>query len=161
MPAMPFEIRRMRADDVAAVAELCGQLGYPATPGQIEARWSPIASDRGHGVFVGTKGGRVVAWLHVAIRPLLESDLSAEIWGLVVDQHERGAGIGRALVAAAEQWAIEAGCTAMRVRSRVERSRAHVFYEREGYARIKSQYVFEKSLQTVESASSVELNSER
>ncbi len=158
---MAVEIRRMRASDVTAVADLCGQLGYPATPDQIAARWCPISSDPAHAVFVGTSGGHVVAWLHIAIRPLLESALSAEIWGLVVDQHERGAGIGRALLAAAEQWAIDAGCTAMRVRSRVERSRAHVFYEREGYSRIKSQYVFEKLLQPVESTASVELNSER
>lgn len=34
----------------------------------------------------------------------------------------------------------------MRVRSNVIRERAHRFYEREGYARIKAQAVFRKQL---------------
>jgi GNAT superfamily N-acetyltransferase len=139
-------IRRMQASDVAAVADLCGQLGYPATAAQIAQRWSVMASDAGHAVLVAVRHDRVVGWLHAATRPILEFDLSAEIWGLVVDEHERGAGVGRALAEAAEQWAIDAGCTSMRVRSRIERARAHAFYERDGYSRVKTQHVFEKPL---------------
>ena len=139
-------IRAMQASDTDAVADLCGQLGYPATPAEIARRWSAIASDAGHAVLVAVHHGRVVGWLHAATRPILEFDLSAEIWGLVVDERERGAGIGRALVSAAEQWAVDSGCTTMRVRSRIERARAHAFYERDGYARVKTQHVFQKPL---------------
>jgi GNAT superfamily N-acetyltransferase len=142
----PVEIRRMQPFDVQAVATLCGQLGYPATADQIAARWSLIAADAGHAGFVAVNGDRVVAWLHVANRPLIEYDACAEICGLVVDDRERGAGVGGALVAAAEAWAKAAGLTIIRVRSRVERDRAHTFYERHGYRRVKTQYVFEKPL---------------
>ena len=139
-------IRRMQPSDAEAVADLCGQLGYPATASQIAHRWSAMASDSGHAVLVAVLQGQVVGWLHVATRPILEFDLSAEIWGLVVDEQQRGSGIGRALLVAAEQWAVYAGCGAMRVRSRIERSRAHAFYEREGYSRMKTQHVFQKPL---------------
>jgi len=139
-------IRRMRASDTEAVADLCGQLGYPATSTQIAQRWSVMASDDGHAVLVAVHHDRVVGWLHAATRPILEFDLSAEIWGLVVDEQARGAGVGRALLEAAEQWAIGAGCASMRVRSRIERARAPAFYEREGYSRMKTQHVFEKPL---------------
>jgi GNAT superfamily N-acetyltransferase len=136
----------MRSSDAEAVAVLCGQLGYPATTEQIARRWSAITSQPGQAVFVAVRGDRVVGWLHAATRPILEFDLSAEIWGLVVDETARGSGIGRMLLEAAEQWAVDAGCGGMRVRSRVERSRAHAFYEREGYSKVKTQHVFEKPL---------------
>ena len=42
----------MQASDIEAVASLCGQLGYPATADQITARWSLLAGDSGHAVFV-------------------------------------------------------------------------------------------------------------
>ncbi len=44
--------------------------------------------------------------------------------GLVVDEAIRGAGIGAQLLAAAEVWARERGCTEMRVHSNVVRNRA-------------------------------------
>ena len=140
------EIRSMQRDDVEAVAELCGQLGYPVTPQQIDERWTVVAADRAHQVLVAVTAGRVAGWLHVAIRPVLESDRTAEICGLIVDERARGAGIGLALLNAAEHWAAAAGCRAIRVRSRIARERAHAFYEREGYARVKTQHVFEKPI---------------
>ena len=135
----------MQAGDAAAVAELCGQLGYPATAADIERRWAPMASSPGHAVFVACDERRVLGWIHAAVRPLLEMDLSAEICGLVVAAGSRGEGLGRSLVKAAEDWAAGTGCRAIRVRSRIARERAHAFYEREGYARVKTQHVFEKS----------------
>jgi ribosomal protein S18 acetylase RimI-like enzyme len=80
------------------------------------------------------------------MHPCLENDSSAEILGLVVAEGRRSAGVGRELVDAAERWAVAAGCRAMRVRSRVTRERAHAFYERHGFRRIKTQHAFEKAL---------------
>ena len=45
-----------------------------------------------------------------------------------------------------QDWARAQGFASMRVRSNVIRERAHRFYEREGYARIKAQAVFRKPL---------------
>jgi GNAT superfamily N-acetyltransferase len=132
----------MTAADAAAVAELSGQLGYPAAPAAIARRFEGIERQGHAAVFVVTTGGRVVGWIHATIVPVLESDLAADIAGLVVDETIRGQGIGGLLLDAAEAWARAAGCTAMRVRSQIVRERAHGFYERRGYSRVKTQHVF-------------------
>jgi len=143
---MTVRIRPMIAEDSVAVAALCAQLGYPATPDQIAKRFETIEAQRGGIVLIADEGQRRVGWIHVAISPILETDLYAEIAGLVVDETCRSHGVGAALLQAAETWARDAGCLAMRVRSRVVRERAHAFYERNGYDRIKTQHAFEKRL---------------
>jgi GNAT superfamily N-acetyltransferase len=77
---------------------------------------------------------------------LLEHSDYASINGLVVDEGRRGAGIGRALVAAGEAWARQRGAKEITVRSRSTRERAHRFYERIGYEEIKRSHVFGKPL---------------
>ena len=136
----------MTTSDVERVAALTSELGYPATAAQIAQRFARIDGQRQQIVFVAEDSGVVVAWLHVAAHPYLENDASAEILGLVVADGHRGHGIGRALVNTAEAWARAHHCATMRVRSRVARERAHAFYEREGFRRVKTQHCFEKPL---------------
>jgi GNAT superfamily N-acetyltransferase len=142
----PVTVRPMVAADAADVARLCGQLGYPASAEAIAARFLHIARRRDQALLVAESEGRVVGWLHVAMHRTLECELMAEILGLVIDESARGGGIGRRLIAEAERWATEMSCPTVRVRSRVARERAHAFYERAGYRRIKTQHVFEKPL---------------
>jgi GNAT superfamily N-acetyltransferase len=143
---MNTEIRAAAAGDAEAIADLSGQLGYPATGEEVRARLDQIER-RGDGqVFVATEGGAVAGWIHVFGTLVLESPASAEIGGLVVDGKSRGRGIGAALMSAAEAWAREAGHGTVRLRSNVIRERAHRFYERLGYARTKQQVVFARTI---------------
>ncbi|HEY9227767.1 MAG TPA: GNAT family N-acetyltransferase, partial [Gemmatimonadaceae bacterium] len=48
---------------------------------------------------------------------------------------DRGQGVGRALVAAAEQSLVSAGCGLIEITSNDRRVDAHAFYEHLGYAR--------------------------
>ena len=140
-------IRAARTYDAPAIAELAGQLGYAANRQQIATRLAGIESERSSRVLVAEDtAGKVIGWLHVAARTQLTEDACAEILGLVVDENARGAGVGAALVRAAEAWARAEGCTRVRVRSRETRERAHRFYEREGYERNKVQLVLHKPL---------------
>jgi len=140
-------IRTARTYDAPAIAELGAQLGYPATRQQIASRLAGIESEACARVLVAENGdGRVIGWLHVAARTQLTEDACAEILGLVVEESSRGAGIGESLVRAAEAWAHGEGCTHLRVRSRAERERAHRFYERTGYRRVKTQVVLAKPI---------------
>jgi N-acetylglutamate synthase-like GNAT family acetyltransferase len=140
-------IRTARNYDAPALAELCGQLGYPATRQQVVARLAAIEADPAGRLLVAEDAeGRVVGWLHVAQQAHLVEEEIAEILGLVVAETTRGAGVGAQLLHAAEAWARERGIAHVRVRSRVERERAHRFYERAGYARRKVQQVFGKPL---------------
>jgi len=138
-------IRVMTSRDITAVADLCGQLGYPVEPARLAKRFAEVTGQGHSSIFVAEVDGRVVGWIHVAVTPVLEADLGTEILGLVVDQDHRSAGVGAGLLAEGERWARAAGCTAIRVRSRIARERAHAFYERSGFRRIKTQHAFEKS----------------
>src|SRR5438105_3831593 len=77
---------------------------------------------------------------------LLESEVRAEVNGLVVADGHRSLGAGAQLLAAAEDWARKHGCKGMSVRSNVIREGAHKFYERNGYEHYKTQKSFRKPL---------------
>ena len=142
-------IRKARRSDAERIAQLSGELGYPATAGQIATRLRQLKPGSKHAVFVAecsdaTVG--LVGWLHVSVSHLLESDIRAEVNGLIVAEGQRSAGAGAKLLEAAEEWARRHGCQGMNVRSNVIRERAHGFYERNGYEHYKTQKAFRKPL---------------
>jgi len=141
-----LKIRRARLQDAEQLAELSGQLGYPASRAKIVQRMKRMRPAAEHAIFVAETGKNVTGWLHVSVTPLLEVDLRAEVNGLVVDEHQRSLGAGAQLLQAAEQWAAEKGCKSMSVRSNVVRERAHGFYLRRGYEHYKTQKAFRKVL---------------
>jgi GNAT superfamily N-acetyltransferase len=142
-----LKIRRAKSGDAPRLAELAGQLGYPATADQLRQRMQRIQPASQHAIFVAEspKDG-VIGWLHVSRQPLLEVEMRAEVNGLVVAEGQRSLGAGARLLAAAEEWARKRGCKGMSVRSNVIRERAHKFYERNGYEHYKTQKSFRKSL---------------
>jgi GNAT superfamily N-acetyltransferase len=142
-----LKIRPAKSADSARIAALSGQLGYPATAAQIRERMRGIQPSSQNAVFVAeaSKDG-VIGWLHVSKEPLLESEIRAEVNGLVVAEGQRSLGAGAQLLAAAEDWARRHGCKGMSVRSNVIRERAHQFYERHGYEHYKTQKSFRKPL---------------
>lgn len=141
-------VRAARDGDVEALASLSAQLGYPTPLDEMHARYSRVRAATAGEIFVAvrTDDARVVGWTHVVPRLQLEDASYAELAGLVVDESVRSVGVGAALLTAAEGWARAQGFATMRVRSNVIRERAHRFYEREGYERIKAQAVFRKTL---------------
>jgi GNAT superfamily N-acetyltransferase len=142
-----LKIRRAKSSDAARLADLTGQLGYPSTVAQIRERWRRIQLLSQHALFVAESTNEgVVGWLHVSKQPLLESEVRAEVNGLVVADGQRSLGAGARLLAAAEKWARIHGCKSMSVRSNVIRERAHKFYERNGYEHNKTQKSFRKPL---------------
>jgi GNAT superfamily N-acetyltransferase len=145
--ANELKIRRAKMSDAPRIAELTGQLGYPATAAQLRARIRRILPASQHAVFVAESAKEgVVGWLHVSRQPLLEVELRAEVNGLVVAEGQRSLGAGARLLAAAEDWARKHGCKSMSVRSNVIRERAHKFYELNGYEHYKTQKSFRKPL---------------
>lgn len=140
-------IRPVKNEDAEAVAELSGELGYPVSPESMRQRIAELRSRADHAVYVAySVEGTVVGWIDVAMAHHLQAEPRAEIGGLVVSARVRSKGIGRSLMAQAEQWAAGRGLNKILVRSRTARERAHRFYERAGYARIKTSIVFEKEL---------------
>jgi len=142
-----LRLRRAKSADAQQIAVLSGHLGYPATAAQMRGRLRGIKPASQHAVFVAesAKDG-VIGWVHVSRDVLLESEIRAEVNGLVVAEGQRSLGAGARLLAAAEDWARKNGCKGMSVRSNVIRERAHKFYERHGYEHYKTQKSFRKPL---------------
>lgn len=134
------------------MASLSTQLGYPATADEMRSRLADLLDDASHAAFVAqASDSQVAAWIHVFQRKTVAGDGTAEIGGLIVDESSRGSGIGRASVERAAAWAREQGCGSLGVRSNVVREDAHRFYTGLGFGVIKSQTVFRKAFEPVES----------
>jgi GNAT superfamily N-acetyltransferase len=136
-------VRDAEPRDVEAITALAGELGYPTTSDAMARRLAALGER--DAVLVADDGGACIGWIHVSVIDSLENDRHAEIRGLVVASTHRSAGIGAALVRAAEEWARRRKLGRVRVRSNVIRERTHRFYERLGYRAVKSQKVFDKS----------------
>ena len=139
-------IRPARISDAAAIAGLATQLGYPTRPEEAEPRLRDVTSQPENAILVADWDGAVVGWIHVAGSHHVETESFAAILALVVDEARRSGGIGAALVEAASEWGAQQGFRTLRVRSNVVRERTHAFYERLGFARIKSQVVFARPI---------------
>jgi len=136
-------IRAASPEDAAVIAGLATQLGYPNTPEQIATRLRDVLDQPGSEVLVALDDdGTVIGYGHVFGAHRVDSNPFAEIGALVVDETRRSRGTGAALVAAMEAWAIEQGYRELRVRSNVVRERAHKFYDRMGFGRVKRQQIF-------------------
>jgi GNAT superfamily N-acetyltransferase len=142
-----WTVRQAKSKDVIHITALCDQLGYPSSSEQVAQRIERIQQLDDHALFVMERAdGDLIGWVHVYLCPLVVTDLETEIGGLVVDERYRDRGIGQLLMRHAEQWSREKGCQALRLRSNVTRENAHAFYERMGYKKIKTSWMFRKEL---------------
>lgn len=142
-----MRIRETQPDDADAIAALCRQLGYPATPERIAHRLGLLGERPEQAIFVAEDDDeRVIGWLHIQGCYTVENDPYALVSGLVVDERMRGRGTGRALMKAAEQWAEARGFDEVRLRSNRARDGAHTFYRNLGYEDVKTSLVFRKAL---------------
>ncbi len=131
-------IRFARASDLPELVRLFSELGYDIAPDVLATRWTAFdaAGEQALVAAADAPGGRLlgVATLH-ATPVLHRAGPVGRVTALVVDATMRGHGIGRALMNAAEQWAVERGCVLLEVTSNRRRVDAHNFYEGLGYER--------------------------
>ncbi len=146
MIAVAIAIRPARGADAEAVARLTGELGYDLAPSAAAERLTRLLAKHDQRFLIAEADGHIVGWLHATVAEYIEADPFVVIAGLVVQREHRSQGVGRALVARAEDWARERGIPIVRLWSSAPRERAHRFYERLGYAHVKTQYAFVKHL---------------
>ena len=138
-------IRRAVASDAAELARLTTQLGYPASEAAVRARLMRMSDSPEDCILVAEdSSGKLAGWIHGFLSQLLESDYRVEIGGLLVDETRRRNGIGRLLVKAVDDWAVERGAAELSVRCREERAESHKFYESLLFRHTKTQRVFRK-----------------
>jgi predicted N-acetyltransferase YhbS len=130
----PVSIRAASIDDAAAIADLLGQLGYPATADEAVARLARIDRFRDAVVLVAEVNGEVAGLVTCHILPSIHMSAPvAWLTTLIVDDKHQRAGIGRDLTRAVESWARDHGATRISVTSGKQRAGAHAFYEGFGY----------------------------
>jgi N-acetylglutamate synthase-like GNAT family acetyltransferase len=125
-------IRRARLDDAEAVFALLAQLAvsYPVAWPRFEAMYPVTITDDRSIVLVSETAGRVHGYALAVVTPLLHvGGESAQLHELVVNDGDRGAGHGTALLAALEAECSERGVRQVVVASR----RAAGFYVDRGY----------------------------
>ncbi len=137
-----MHMRSAGASDAEALAVLIRVMGYDVDPEIVAKRLAELPAD--HSLLVAEAEGEVVGWVHTYVDHTLYGPAIAQLGGLSVKESWHGHGIGAQLLEAAEQWAREAGCHALWVRSGVQRADAHAFYRSRGYNDLKHQVVLTK-----------------
>jgi GNAT superfamily N-acetyltransferase len=136
-----ISIRNVRPSDAEAVALLCTQLGYPTTAEVIPHRLAKLAADENARALIAVRNGAAVGLIAIHLRHTLNHDSPiGQITLMVVDENNRTRGVGRSLVHAAEQWAVERGMHRVSVTTQLTRAGAHAFYEKVGYAHTGRRY---------------------
>ena len=130
MPA----VRQAVLSDAQEIARLLTQLGHPTSAAEVQALW-PAWAAAGNDAWVVPRADGTLAALAVLHRThmLHRRRPVGRITALVVDEADRGAGLGRSLVAAAEARLAGEGCELLEITSHRRLTEAHAFYEHLGY----------------------------
>ncbi|MBL8966910.1 MAG: GNAT family N-acetyltransferase [Spirochaetaceae bacterium] len=139
-------VRQAEEADLAALAALSGELGYPSALPEVAARFRRLRAGEWHLLLVAALDAEVVGYLTADRYETLYFAPGLNITALVVREERRGQGIGTALLSAAEDWARAAGLEFVRLNSGGQRLDAHAFYRRRGYGDEKEQKRFFKEL---------------
>jgi GNAT superfamily N-acetyltransferase len=128
-----IEIRAAELRDSPAMSELLSELGFPSSAAVVSERLEAL-SGAGETALVAVRGGEVVGLLTLHITPVLHRPTPVgRLTALVVTVRERGKGVGRLLVDAAEQFFAARGCELVEVTSNLRLADAHSFYRSLGY----------------------------
>lgn len=133
-------IRAAESKDIPSLKKLFLQLGYQTDAESLEQRISEGQSTLC--TLVAVSGKEVCGVVVVNfITPVHENRLWALISALVIDESLRGAGIGQQLLSACEHIALDKKCSQIELSSSEIRTRAHKFYENNGYKEVRKRFV--------------------
>jgi len=137
-------IREAHEGDIAAITGLMDDLGYPSEVSEMERKLKNIFSHPDYRTLLAVSNGEVLGFAGLMKGFSFErSGKYVRIISFVVKKEVRNRGVGKLLIKASEDWAIEQGADNVVISSgnRGERKAAHVFYQKCGYV-IKSSGFF-------------------
>lgn len=129
-------IRPFEWGDLEETTRLMGDLGYPSSMEQTQRRMERLHADPESWTFVAVADGEVTGMIGIRRTQYYESDdLTAQVMALVTKKARQGSGVGKALIAYAEQWAAANECTSLTLTSGIKPDRliAHEFYKKRGF----------------------------
>ena len=123
-------------NDAGALAQLMCELGYETTKSEMQMRMESIVADDCYRTFVAVLDGKVCGMIGTLACPSYEhNDPGGRILALATLGTMRRRGIGRALIATAEEDFAHKGIRRVALNTRLAREDAHKFYESLGYER--------------------------
>lgn len=147
-------IREARPADLEAIARLHaedalgghGDAWTEETRPAYAAAFARLVTSEDHALYVAERAGEVVGTFQVSAIPCLvgRGSTRVKVEAVQVRRDLRSAGIGAAMMAAAEDWARDRGAAFVELTSNAARTDAHRFYARLGYA--QSHLGFKKTL---------------
>lgn len=129
-------IRDAVPEDAPGLVPLLAALGYPAPAATVAERLGRLRSSDASGrVLVADLEGELLGFATLHCTPTLHRPtLVGRITGIAVAASERGRGVGRQLIGAAEAYFSGLGLTRIEVTSGPTHEAAYDFYRRLGYA---------------------------
>ncbi len=129
-----MKVRVATKSDVGNICRLMDQLGYSVDSCTISEKLRLIENADIDSVFVAETGGEVVGLISCHITTLFhQKGSSGRITSLIIDENQRGRGIGNLLCLRAERFFQSFDCVKSEVTSGNRRSDAHEFYRSMGY----------------------------
>ncbi|MFN3632921.1 GNAT family N-acetyltransferase [Exiguobacterium profundum] len=129
-----LRIRNAEMNDVAAMSELMGELGYPTTEKQMATRLMNIQQDSNYHTFVAVENQEIVGMIGFFRGVSYEVDASyIRIIALVVKASHQKNGVGASLVNHVQEWAHQHGIMKIAVNTGNRRTGSHVFYKKMGF----------------------------
>lgn len=140
-------IREAKIEDAKAIVELSLQMGSHAlSENETRTMIAKFYNQKNEVIFVAEKESQILGYVSIYCNFEILTGPQARIDVIVVDENTRGLGIGRKLMAQAEEWAKEQGSQTMKLASNAKRTDSHTFYEKIGYEKTKEQFQFKKEL---------------
>ena len=121
-------------------------LGYAISLEGFQKNFAQLDESSQDVLFVALSKSHVIGWMHLKVQKRLQDDPALEIVALVVDEHCRGQGVGRLLIAQAEFVAREIGLHYIILFSNSHFIEAHTFYEKIGFVNKKTSKWFVKEV---------------
>ena len=127
-------IRTAEHRDIAVLAELMGELGYPTTEEQMAKRFTTIQQDSNYHTFVAVDDQEIVGMIGCFKGLSYEKDESyLRIIALVVKSSRRKTGVGALLVNHVQEWAYQHDIKKIAVNTGNRRVESHEFYKKMGF----------------------------
>lgn len=134
MERLSVRVRVATTEDAAAIAHCLAELGYGTPVAAVQEKLDAFSTGNTDRAFIALSGESLLGTVSIHLIPLFHAyGYLGRLTALSVAKSHRRHGVGRALVDAAEQWALGAGALRIEVTSGDHRPGAHAFYASLGY----------------------------
>ncbi|MFM8743802.1 MAG: GNAT family N-acetyltransferase [Cytophagales bacterium] len=135
-------VRQASLSDAFYVQKLLGQLGYPGASLEMVSQKIQLHEDEDYHLLVAEHESEVIAFISLHRFEFLHAQGKiGRITAFCVEERYRSNGVGKLLLAAAEEHLIEQGCIKLEVTSNLVRERTHQFYLQNGYVIDSNRFV--------------------